>query len=65
MQLLKGIAEDFNHRDRESLKEWLRSIVERIVLDPERLTCRIYYGIPVQGRDRLASPRGFEPLLPP
>jgi hypothetical protein len=65
MQLLKGIAKDFNYHDRESLKEWLQSIVERVVLDPEKLTCRIHYGIPVQRRDKLASPRGFEPLLPP
>ena len=42
-------------------------LVERIVLDPEALTCQIEFKAVPGGRKWLsvASPRGFEPLLPP
>ena len=38
---------------------------EKIVLDPESLDCKICYRIPVEDRNKVASPREFEPLLPP
>ncbi len=44
----------------------LESLVERIILEPD-LTCRLHYkAVPGQQAWRsVASPRGFEPLLPP
>ena len=41
-------------------------LVERVVLDPEALTCQIEFKAPGERKWRsVASPRGFEPLLPP
>ena len=41
--------------------------VERIVLDPEALTCQIEFkAVPGERKwPSVASPRGFEPLLQP
>jgi hypothetical protein len=47
------------------MKDTLIHMVEKIVLDPESLDCKIYYRIPVEDRNKVASPRGFEPLSPP
>ena len=47
------------------LKGLLRAIVERIVLDPSTLECQIHYRFSAANRLSMASPRGFEPLLPP
>jgi hypothetical protein len=49
----------------EPLKGLLHTAVERIDLDPTSLECRIHYRIGWEGRHKVASPRGFEPLLPP
>ncbi len=44
----------------------LEVLVERVVLDPEALTCQIEFKAPGERKWRsVASPRGFEPLLPP
>ena len=39
--------------------------VERITLDPTNHECQINYRIGRDLRNKMASPRGFEPLLPP
>jgi hypothetical protein len=51
-------------------RDVLRGIVERIELDPVSLTGRIGYAMPIKNPGiatgvSLASPRGFEPRLPP
>ena len=46
-------------------KALLQALVERITLDPETLDCQIHYQVSVPNRVSMASPRGFEPLLPP
>jgi site-specific DNA recombinase len=48
---------------RDQVKAQLRELLEQIELEPERLTCRIDYAIPVITGDKLASPR--EPNLIP
>ena len=47
------------------MKEILIKGIEKIVPDPESLDCKIHVRIPVKDRNKVASPRGFEPLLPP
>jgi site-specific DNA recombinase len=56
-ELLAGIAADL--ADRGQLKALIGSFVERIVLDPDDLTCSIHYRFQVQHREQMASPRGF------
>ena len=55
--------------NRIALKEAIRELVGRIELDPADLSCRIDYRIkainPGKSRESMASPRGFEPRLPP
>jgi hypothetical protein len=45
----------------------LHTLVDRIVLEPDLMTCQIELkAVPGKGRWLdVASPRGFEPLLPP
>ena len=51
-------------QDLESPRALLRGLVERVELDPNLDYCRIHYRLPVNSLS-MASPRGFEPLLPP
>jgi site-specific DNA recombinase len=56
-QLLAGTAEQLRAaQDRENAKDLLRTLVEKIVLDPATLNCQIHYKISV--RNTVASPRG-------
>lgn len=66
-KLLAGIAIDFESQDRESLKDLISNLVDKIEMDPEQLNCWIHYKIPTTTRrwDSVASPRGFEPRLSP
>ena len=48
----------------DELRRVLTSLVERVVLDPKTRNFAIRYRLPVTGVN-VASPRGFEPLLPP
>ena len=48
----------------DELRRVLTSLVERVVLDPKTRNFAIRYRLPVPGV-KVASPRGFEPLLPP
>ena len=63
--ILDNLANDLATLDTGQLREFVRSIVARIVMDARDLTCRIHYEIPAVSGDKLASPRGFEPRLPP
>ena len=63
--ILAGFADDIQQGDAERQKDMLISLVESIRLDPESLECMIHYRIPVEDRNKMASPRGVEPLSPP
>jgi site-specific DNA recombinase len=57
-EVLGAIAAGLRELDRDQVKQRLRLLIERLELDPKRLTCRISYAIPLIGRDKGASPRG-------
>ncbi len=54
----------YGPRHRESLKELLGMLTEKVLLDPESLEGDIHYRIGIENRNKMASPRGVEPLLP-
>lgn len=65
-QMLNDLSAELETLTPEDQRDLLRGIVSRIELDPVSLTGRIGYEIPVGVTgDKLASPRGFEPRLPP
>ena len=51
--------------DRVEMKDFLGKLIEEIILSPTDLSCRISYRIELSRGDKLASPRGFEPLYSP
>ena len=63
-QFLLGIAEDIDSLSKESLKEFLSNLIGQVTLDPATHECQIDYRIAVDLRNKVASPRGVEPLLP-
>ncbi|MBK9132469.1 MAG: recombinase family protein [Gammaproteobacteria bacterium] len=64
-RFLGGIAENMEIMDREGLKDFLSSLIGQITLNPTTHECQIDYRIGIDLRNKVASPRGFEPLLPP
>ncbi len=64
-RMLDAMATDMASLDREKLKDFLFSICEGITLNPKALTAGIHYKIPLVRRDKMASPRGFEPRFSP
>jgi site-specific DNA recombinase len=66
-RILRRAAEllDDDKTDPERMRAALGHMLEDVVLDPGTLKCRIRYRIPVQTGVNVASPRGFEPRLPP
>ena len=50
-------------KDAVEPKALLNTVVSRITLDPDTHECQIHYQLPMWLN--VASPRGFEPLLPP
>ncbi len=50
--------------DRENLKDFLSTLIEQVTLDPVSHECQVNYRIGMDLRNKVASPRGFEPLLP-
>jgi site-specific DNA recombinase len=64
-QFLSGLAETLEQTDREAMKDALAALIEVITLDPDTQHAEIQYKIDIEDRNSLASPRGFEPLLPP
>ncbi len=61
--LLASLAEHLHEVDRESLKEMIGGMVERVELCSTSLTARLHYKF--AAGDLLASPRGFEPRFIP
>ena len=62
---LDSLLKELENSDRESLKDFIQRVVKRVVVDDEENTrMTIHYRIVSPGFS-LASPRGFEPLLPP
>lgn len=59
-RMLDAMASDMEQLDRDKLKDFLYTICERVTLNPDTLTARIEYRIPLVRRDRLASPRESE-----
>jgi myosin heavy subunit len=64
-QFLRGIAKNMESLSRESLKDFLSTVIGQVTLDPASHECQINYRIGINLGDKVASPRGFEPLLPP
>ncbi len=64
-QSFSGLAETLEQTDREAMKDALAALIEVITLDPDTQHAGIQYKIDIEDRNSLASPRGFEPLLPP
>jgi hypothetical protein len=62
--LLDGIAENIEAMGRENLKDFLSNLIDQVTLDPVSHECQINYRIAMDVRNKVASPRGFEPLLP-
>ena len=56
VKTLDRLAESLQAFDRERLKDFLHEFIERIVLNPEDLTCRIQYRIPALHGNSVASP---------
>ena len=63
-QILRGIAERMESLSREALKDFLSSVIGQVTLDPATHECQIDYHIDINLGNKMASPRGFEPLLP-
>lgn len=63
--MLDDLVTEIENFEREPLKDFLRSRLARVTLDPQSLTLRLNYEIPLFRGDKLASPGGFEPPLPP
>ena len=67
--VLGTLAADLNETLRTQRKNLLHILIGKIVLDPRTLHRQIYYRVNTyQMQDdtlNSASPRGFEPLLPP
>jgi site-specific DNA recombinase len=64
-KLVRTLAVEIDEAERPRLKGVLQAAVEQIMLDPGNLHCRIHYRIAAGRTLDMASPRGFEPLLPP
>ena len=64
-RFLGGIAENMETLSREALKDFLANVIGQVTLDPATHECQINYRIGINLGDKMASPRGFEPLLPP
>ena len=63
-QFLRGIAENMDSLSREALKDFLSNVIGQVTLDPATHECQINYRIGINLGDKVASPRGFESLLP-
>jgi hypothetical protein len=63
--MLGHMADEMRLYERGALKDFLGSILDRVELDPEQQTLQVCYRIPLRGGNSVASPREFEPRLPP
>ena len=62
---MRDVVEEMRVMHPDAMKDMLSSLAEKIVLGARSLECHIHYRIGIEGRDKLESPRGFEPRLPP
>ena len=62
---LRGIIENMDSLNWEALKDFLWNVIGQVTLDPTTHECQINYHIGINLGDKVASPRGFEPLSPP
>ena len=63
--MLGRMADEMRLYERNDLKDFLATILDRVELDPEEATLQLCYRIPLRGGVSVASPGGFEPPLPP
>ena len=63
--MLGHMADEMRLYERNALKDFLTSILDRIELDPDQQTLQLCYRIPLRGGVSVASPRGFEPRYSP
>ncbi len=63
-KMLGRMADEMRLYDRNDLKDFLTTILDRVELDPDEATLQVCYRIPLRGGNSMASPRGFEPRLP-
>ena len=61
---LVNVIADLTGENRETTKQVLRTMIDQIILDPVCMEYGIHYKIGVDSRNKMASPRGVEPLLP-
>ena len=67
-QLLSGLATNLENYPPEQVKNLLRGVLSKITLSRAStgaISACLDYEIPIESRDMLASPRGFEPLYSP
>jgi hypothetical protein len=64
LAMLSRLAKDMHELPRENLKDLFATMLDKVVLDPDEDTVQLHYRIALC-RDNGASPRGFEPRLPP
>ena len=50
--------------NQEALKDFLSNVIGQVTFDPVAHECQINYRTRYQSGDKMASPRGFEPLSP-
>ena len=62
---LAKLTAGIERADKQALKRLIADVTDKIVLDPDDLSVRIHYKISVTSGASMASPRGFEPRLPP
>jgi site-specific DNA recombinase len=63
--MLGRMADEMQLYERNNLKDFLATILDRVELDPDEATLQLCYRIPLRSGFSLASPGGFEPPLPP
>jgi hypothetical protein len=56
--MLGHMADETRLYERNALKDFLTSILDRIELDPDQQTLQLCYRIPLRGGVSVASPRG-------
>ena len=64
-RVLRGIAQDMNAQEPSTLRDALREFIDRIELDPVTFDATVSWRLGHLTGDKVASPRGFEPRLPP
>jgi site-specific DNA recombinase len=63
--VIEELRADLAGDDRARMKDRLGELCEKVELEPDTFRCQIHYRIAAKGWHKLASPRGFEPRLPP